>query len=138
MEDRRRCLPEPFHHHVHHRNGLHRALCAHRAEWWVVQSAANYFAWFIWIYILFGSPWWGSTICSGIGSGLSVCKCCGPVSSIKIGMGLGLPAGIIPICFTVLGFMTTKGEISGAMATGQLVAIALGGQITGELATQLF
>jgi hypothetical protein len=53
-------------------------------------------------------------------------------------MGLGLPAGIIPICFTVLGFMTTKGEISGAMATGQLVAIALGGQITGELATQLF
>ena len=28
---RRRCLPEPFHHHVHHRNDLHRALRAHRA-----------------------------------------------------------------------------------------------------------
>ena len=82
---------------------IYTGLFALIALWWAVESAAQHFVWFIWIYILFGSPWWGPIICSGIGSGLSVCKCCGPVSSIKIGMGLGLPAGIIPICFTVLG-----------------------------------
>ena len=33
------------------------------------------------------------------GRWLSVCKCCGPVSSINIGTGLGLLTGIIVICF---------------------------------------
>ena len=66
----------------------------------------------LWLILFFGSPWWGPATCALSGSGLTMCRCCSPTTALQVGMTLCLIGGIIPVCVTVLGFITTGGFIA--------------------------
>lgn len=66
----------------------------------------------LWLILFFGLPWWGPATCALSGSGLTMCRCCSPTTALKVGMTLCLIGGIIPVCVTVLGFITTGGFIA--------------------------
>eukprot|EP01043_Picozoa_sp_COSAG02_P057803 COSAG02_NODE_7080_length_3194_cov_3.346189_4_plen_206_part_00 len=76
----------------------------------------------IWILLFFGCPWWGSAACALSGSGLSMCGCCSPTTSLKLGFTLCLIGGIIPLLITLLGFVTTGARIGEATLEGDASA----------------
>ena len=40
---------------------------------------------------------WGASVCGLLGSGLPLCRCSSPATSLQCGFGLCLAGGIIPI-----------------------------------------
>lgn len=65
----------------------------------------------IWICIIFGVPWWGTSACGIAGVTVPLCRCCSPSATIVVSFALCITSGFVVLAVNFLGMITTEGGI---------------------------